>query len=254
MIKYNLFNKIKVEEFLEGNFNKKEKLNKSPNICEIINRFNKLSLWVKEEILSYDKSKHRAKIIQKFIHICSSLKKLGNFDDLFSILSSLNSYIINKLEKTWKKISKKDLELFNDLIKIINFGDNLKNLKDEINQRKKNKLFFLPYLGYYTKRILFLEEMGNYLNESGIINIEKIYEIYKVLKEFYEFKKVKMWLYKVKNDIVKNELFILQYLQPTDENSLINIANLLEPKFKLSKKKSKTKRLTNTDKNYFSKE
>ena len=254
LIKYNLFNKIKVEEFLEGNFNKKEKLNKSPNICEIINRFNKLSFWVKEEILSYDKSKHRAKIIQKFIHICSSLKKLGNFDDLFSILSSLNSYIINKLEKTWKKISKKDLALFNDLIKIINFGDNLKNLKDEINQRKKNKLFFLPYLGYYTKRILFLEEMGNYLNESGIINIEKICEIYKVLKEFYEFKKVKMWRYKVKDDMVKNELFILQYLQPTDENSLINTANLLEPKFKLSKKKSKTKRLTNTDKNYFSKE
>ena len=98
MIKYNLFNKLKVEEFLEGNFNKKEKLNISPNICEIINRFNKLSLWVKEEILSYDKSKHRAKIIQKFIHICSSLKKLGNFDDLFSILSSFNSYIVNKLE------------------------------------------------------------------------------------------------------------------------------------------------------------
>ena len=254
LIKYNLFNKIKVEEFLEGNFNKKEKLNKSPNICEIINRFNKLSLWVKEEILSYDKSKHRAKIIQKFIHICSSLKKLGNFDDLFSILSSLNSYIINKLEKTWKKISKKDLDLFNDLIKIINFGDNLKNLRDEINQRKKNKLFFLPYLGYYTKRILFLEEMGNYLNDSGIINVEKICEIYKVLKEFYEFKKVKMWRYKVKDDMVKNELFILQFLNPTDENSLINIANLLEPKFKLSKKKSKTKILTQTDKNYFSKE
>ena len=96
--------------------------------------------------------------------------------------------------------------------------------------------------------------MGNYLNESGIINVEKICEIYKVLKEFYEFKKVKMWLYKVKDDMVKNELFILQYLNPTDENSLINIANLLEPKFKLSKKKSKTKRLTNTDKNYFSKE
>ena len=62
-----------------------------------------------------------------------------------------------------------------------------------------------------------------------------------------------MWRYKVKDDMVKNELFILQYLNPTDENSLINIANLLEPKFKLSKKKSKAKRLTNTDKNYFSK-
>ena len=95
LIKYNLFNKIKVEEFLEGNFNKKEKLDKSPNICEIIKRFNDLSLWVREEILSYDKSKQRAIIIKKFIHICSSLKKLGNFDDLFSILSSLNSYIIN---------------------------------------------------------------------------------------------------------------------------------------------------------------
>ena len=62
-----------------------------------------------------------------------------------------------------------------------------------------------------------------------------------------------MWRYKVKDDIVKNELFILQYLQPTDENSLINTANLLEPKFKLSKKKSKTKRPTQTDKIFFPK-
>ena len=210
-------------------------------------------MWVREEILSYDKSKQRAKIIKKFIHICSSLKKIGNFDDLFSILSSLNSYIINKLENTWKKIPKKELILFNDLKKIINFDDNLKNLRNEINRRKKNKLFFLPYLGFYTKRILFLEEMGNYLDESGIINIEKICEIYKVIKEFYEYKNIKTWGYKVKDDIVKNELFILQYLNPTDENSLINIANLLEPKFKLSKKKSKTKRLTQTDKNFFPK-
>ena len=100
-IKYNLFNKIEVKEFLKGAFNSQNKLSKSPNICQIIQRFNNLSYWVTEEILSYDESQSRANIISKFIHICSGLKKLGNFDDLFSILSSITSFLVNKLNKSW---------------------------------------------------------------------------------------------------------------------------------------------------------
>ena len=101
-----------------------------------------LALAIMEEILSYDQAKDRAKIIQKFIHICSCLKKLGNFEDLFSILSALNSFVIKKLDRTWKKIHKKEIDVFNNVRKLFNFEDNWKNYRNEINKRKKEKLFF----------------------------------------------------------------------------------------------------------------
>lgn len=252
-IKYNLFCKIEVKEFLKGGFNSKDKLIKSPNICQIISRFNNLSSWVIEEILSYDQAKMRAKIIKKFIHICSALKKLGNFDDLFAILSSLTNFNIKNLGRTWKKISKKDMDIFRSLSKILRFENNWKKLRNEIDKRKNEKLFYLPYLGFYTKRILFLEEIGPYVKSgSSLINVEKICEIYKILKEFYEFKNIKNFGYSCQNQIIKDELLILQYLEPSDENKLIEIAKQLEPKFILSKKKSETKRPTKTDINFFS--
>ena len=253
-IKYNLFCKIKVKEFLKGGFNSKDKLKKSPVICQIIKRFNNLSSWTMEEILSYDESKLRAKIIQKFIHICSALKKIGNFDDLFSILSALTNFNLSKLNRTWKKLKHKEMETFRTLSQILNFEDNWKNFRIELEKRKKEKKFYIPYLGYYTKRFLFLEEMGPYIKQgSSLMNIEKILEIYKVLKDFYEFKNIKYWGYSCPYENIKNELLILQNLEPSDENSLYQIANSLEPKFTLSKKKLKTKRPTKTDRIYFSK-
>ena len=251
-IKYNLFNKIEVKEFLKGAFNSQNKLSKSPNICQIIQRFNNLSYWVTEEILSYDESQSRANIISKFIHICSGLKKLGNFDDLFSILSSITSFLVNKLNKSWKKLSNKDMEQYKSLAKILTFEDNWKNLRNEIENRQKEKLFYIPYLGYYTKRILFLEEMGSYIKKgTSLINVEKIIEVYKALKDFYQFKNVKYWGYTCKSKYIKDELLILQCLEPSDEASLDELSDLLEPKFILSNKKSKMKRQSNTDKNYF---
>ena len=195
----------------------------------------------------------RAKIINKFIHICSALKKLGNFDNLFAILSSLTNFNIKNLERTWKKISKKDMDIFHNLSKILRFENNWKKLRNEIDKRKNDKLFYIPYLGFYTKRILFLEEIGPYVQSgSSFINVEKISEIYKVLKEFYEFKNIKNFGYSCQNQIIKDELLILQYLEPSDENKLIETAKQLEPKFVLSKKKSEMKRQTKTDINFFS--
>ena len=37
------------------------------------NRFNKLSFWVVEEILMYDKAKYRIQVIEKFIDIINEL-------------------------------------------------------------------------------------------------------------------------------------------------------------------------------------
>ena len=249
-VSYSLYSKIKIKEFLKGAFNGQDKYKSSPHICQIINRFNRLSSFVIEEILAYDHAEKRAEILLKFIRICVILKKIGNFDDFLSIMTGLTNFNINKLNKTWGHIPSSDMTNFREMKTIMSFEDNWKNLRNEIQKRIEKNLFYIPYLGYYTKRLLFLEELGPYIKkDTSLINIEKILEVYKVLKNFYQIKNVK-YIYNDIDKNIKKELFILQCLEPANEDSLVETSNSLEPKFILSNKKRNDKRRTRTDINF----
>ena len=246
-VNYALFSKIEVKEFLKGAFNSKDKYRLSPNICQIAKRFNTLSSWVIEEILSYDHAEKRAQILLKFIQICVELKKIGDFADCLSILAGLCNYNIKRLSKTWGHIHSADMANFRGLNIMLSIEDNWKNLRNEIEKRIEDKSFFIPYLGYYTKRLIFLEEMGPYIKKnSSLINIEKIVEVYKTLKDFYQIKRIEYCGYNCTDDI-KKDLLVLQCLEASNDDFLAQVSNVLEPKFILSTKKMNIKRRTKTD-------
>jgi hypothetical protein len=248
-VNYTLYSKIKLKEFLKGAFNGKDKYKSSPHICQIVNRFNKLSYFVIEEILAYDHAEKRAEILLRFIKICSLLKDMGNFDDFLSIMTGLTNCNISKLNKTWGHIPSGEVTNFHQMKKILSFEDNWKCLRKEIQKKIDAKSFYIPYLGYYTKRMLFLEEMGPYIKkDTALINLEKIFEVYQVIKHFYQVRNVKFS--SSINEAVKRELSILQCLDPSNEDFLVETSNLLEPKFILSNKKLKVKRRTKTDINF----
>ena len=250
-VNYILFTKIKVKELLKGAFNGKDKYKSSPYICKIIKKFNSLSAWTIEEILAYDHAEKRAQILLKFIHICVILRKIGNFDDCLSIMTGITNSNINKLYKTWGHIPSADMANFRSLKKLLNFEDNWKNLRIEIEKRIEEKTFFIPYLGYFTKRLMFLEEMGPYIKkDTSLINLEKIVEVYKILKIFYKIKDVKNCRCYCQDENVKNDLKILQCLEPSNDDFLTETSNLLEPKFILANKKLNIKRRTKTDINF----
>lgn len=246
-VTYELFSKIRPNEFFKGLYTKKDKEKTSPNICKAFERFNNISYWVIEEVLSYDYSSDRAKVIDKFIHIAHELSLLNNFNDCMSIVSALGQMILTRLTKTWKKISSKDMTLFRKIKKILNFQNNYKNIRDEVAKCLKEGKPFLPFLGYYTKRICFLEETGPYKNKTGLINVDKISQVQQALSEFYEKDKVQ-YNFDIKDEI-KNKLIILQFLDPNTEEELEKEGNLIEPNFILCKK-SKNKRITYTERRF----
>ncbi len=246
-ISYIYFSRITPKEFFKGLFTKKDKEKTSPNICRVVERFNEISYWVIEEVLSYDYSSDRAKVVEKFIHIANELKNLNNFNDCMSIVSALGQMILTRLNKTWKKVASKNLNLLQKIKKLLNFQNNYKNIRDEISICLKQEKPFLPFLGYYSKRICFLEESGPYVNKNGLINVDKISQVEQILSEFYEKNKVS-YNFEIREDI-KNKLSILQCLAPNSEDDLEKEGNLIEPNFVLCKK-TKNKRLTNTEKKF----
>ena len=249
-VNYSMYSRVKVKEFLKGVYNGKDKYKLSPNICRIIKRFNSLSAWVIEEILAYDHAEKRSQILLTFIKICVILEKIGNFDDCLSIMTAITNSNINKLQKTWGHIRSVDQKQYLELKKLLSFEDNWRNLRTKVEKQIQEKKFFIPYLGYYTKRITSLEESPYVQKNTSLINIEKILEIYKVLKEFYTLRQVKN-KYHCADENIRKELYLLQCLEPSNEDILSQTANLLEPKFVLSNKKMNEKRRTKTDMNFY---
>ena len=245
-ISENIISKIEPKEFFKGVFTKKNKEVTSPNITEVTNRFNKLSFWVIEEILSYDYAKDRAEVIEKFIDISNELVNLNNFNDSMSLVSALGQIIVTDLAKTWKYVSKESKTVLQNLKNFLNFQDNYKNIRDSIDECLQNNEPYIPFLGPYNKRICFLEEYGPYVKDNYLVNVDKIVLVQQILDQFY---KCKLKSYEFVRTH-KNELIIFQCLDPAEEDELETLGSFIEPIFALNKIKNHEKRITNTEKNF----
>ena len=245
-ITYHIFYQIQPKEFFKGVFTKKNKNVTSPNLTEIANRFNQISFWLIEEILSYDYGSDRAKIIEKFIDIANELNNLNNFSDCMSIVSGLGQMIVTGLAKSWKYVSKNSNSTLEKLKKLLNFQDNYKNLRDKIEDCIQNNKPYIPFLGPFNKRICFLEEYGPYVKNNSLVNVDKIVLVQQILDQFYKFKSKKY-------DIIrspKNEFIIFQFLDPVKEEELEKLSSFIEPNFVLNNNRSHEKRATNTEINF----
>jgi hypothetical protein len=238
------FQQIEYKEFFNARFVKKNKTTESPNIVALIERFNNLSFFIIEEILAYDYEKDRAKLITKFIQIAYELKKINNFNDCMSIIVALTHYITSKLKLTWKYVDKETMSMLNELKTFVSIEDTYKNIREQESYCIQHMIPFIPFLGFYTKRICYLEETGPYVKDNYLIHSDKIAEFYGSLKPLFFLNRVSFKIAK------QNEMDILQCLNPLSENELFDKAKKIEPEFILNNKKTEEKRITNTDMNY----
>ena len=212
------FSQIEIEEILSTRWTKKTNYINSPNVMILIERQTKLILWVCEEILSYDKSRIRAQVWEKFLKIAQNCKKLYNFNDCFIIISALNSLPLKHLDKTKSKLSSEGLRLFLELTNFISCENNFKTLRDETSKAKGNP--YIPYFGLYLKELAYIEEGPKYM-KNGLINIVKIKRVKVILEEFLDFKS-NAYLFKVTTDLT-----FLSKPNPKQEEQLVELSNKL---------------------------
>ena len=229
------------ELLLSVMFNKERKV-KAPNVYSFVERFDKLSYFIIEEVLAYDKKKLRAKMIEKFIDVENELFIMGNFNDCMNIKSCLNHFIIQSLTKTWKVVDKEHKNTFNTLNKKLSIEKNFKVLREEIEKYKNLSKPYIPYFGLVLKELTFNEEGPKYVDQSlKMLNAEKIRKINGILSKFFRFKENTLFVRHISG------LEILFHLNPKDERELEEIKNCLEPLFTLAKTKITVKRMTKTD-------
>ena len=242
-----LYRNIDCQELLSGRWTKNDKMEKSPNITLLINRFNKISKWIMEEIMSYDYSRDRCKVIEFFISVAEELKNIHNLNDCFAVITAFNHLSIKNLKRTWNKVTdeaKNKLKELSDLCSILKNYENIKkeyleyrnNIKD-INSISEG---CIPYLAPYLKDLAFLEEGQKYFNKNKLMNINKIIIVGKIIQNI---KESQMFVYEYKPVY---SLAVLSDPDPLDDDKLTSLSESLEPKFNLPHR-TKNKRITNSD-------
>lgn len=118
MLDSELFMKIEIPEVLI--WVKEQNEERSPNLTEFTEHFNKMSYWyafknkylftyiiyyiifrARSRILEQNEAKDRERYVIKFIKIMKSLRKMNNFNSYLALLSALDSAPIRRLE--WQK-------------------------------------------------------------------------------------------------------------------------------------------------------
>ena len=215
LISYKMMSSIDVNELWSCNFSKEDKLSKAPNVMKLIERFDKLMLFIIEDICSYETNKARAKIITKWANIAKRCKELHNYNDLLIINQCFNHYLLKKLITTWKKLSKSTLMLIAELNKFCNNQQCYINIRREMVGCKH--LAYIPYLGILLKEMVDIEDKYKYLEKNGnynCINCIKLQKIYWEVKKFFEFKNFTFTFTQI------SELNILNQLNPRTEQEI----------------------------------
>ena len=242
--------KIERKELYKAIFLKKTKNKTCPNIMSCISKFNNLTSFIMEDILSYDFPKERARIIEGWIKVAEYLKLRRDHNDCVAVYSALKHYIITGLKLTIKEIKTKYKNLFKDISEYCTFQGNYKHLREEINICINCKEFYLPYLGMLLRDISFFEANYEYLINGNLINIEKMEKVQNTIDKFFIFKTIPDLFNK--NNEFPHELHFFDKLEKVKgEDELDIIANKLEPKFILDDIQRKKKRPTYIDKKYF---
>ena len=241
-----LINKVQRREIYKGIFLKSKKNETSPNVMENIDKFNRLTFFIIQDILSYDFAKDRAKIYEKWVKIANYCKERKDYNDCIAINSALNNYIITGLNKTLHELNRETKELMKSLGKFCRYQGNYKMLREDMANLPYNS-FYIPYLGMILKDIAFFEENSKYIINDVLINFEKLENVQLAVSQFFNFQNGKDTI----NSIIPDELWFFENLEDLKESDLDELANKLEPEFKLYANKKKEKRKTNIDKMYF---
>ena len=220
LISYKMLSCININELWNNNFSKDDKYIKAPNVMKLIDRFNKLMLFIIEDISSYETNKARAKLITKWANIAKRCKDLHNYNDLLIINQCFNHYLLRKMISAWKKLSKSTINLIDELNKFCTNQQCYINIRREIVGCKH--IAYIPYLGILLKEIDDIENKYKYMEKFGeynCINCVKIQKIYWVVSKFFEFKNYSFTFTQI------NDLNILNQLNPRTKEEIESTIN-----------------------------
>jgi len=220
LIDFSMFRNIQVSELLNQAWAKTGKETRSPNILAVIGRFNKISQWMINLILSNKEPEDRAKTISYFILVAKKLQLLNNYAGLMSLLTGFGSSSIQRLKLTWPLVTK--MKIYTELKEVMSFEGSYKNYRDSLKAIPSN-FPCVPFIAPFLSDLTFIDENPD--EYQGLINMMKRQLISEAVDKIYMYQKVPYYL----EPVVVIQTVLLHLSVPTDAE-LYNMSLKLEPR------------------------
>lgn len=156
LIEHQNYCKITPVELLNNAWSNSKYKHRASNVIKSSIRFNKISAWIIDSILSPQSLKIRKKNYIRAINILKHLNTLQNFNSLLAFISAFDNSAVFRLKYT-KEI---DQKLLHDIDKMRQLMTSDKSFKNYRPHLKGVTPPLVPYLGLYLTDLTFVEE-GN---------------------------------------------------------------------------------------------
>lgn len=156
---------------------------KAPCFAKMTRQFNQLNLFTAATILEFNGTGGRAEAIQFFINVAARLFELNNFHGSYAVLCGLNSSSVQRLARSWKKVSKKHTAKLEELMAL---NSHTKNYKEYRKHLRSCKPPMVPQLGIISRDLFGLEENNEdflFINSEKCVNVAKARMLEKITGE-----------------------------------------------------------------------
>ncbi|KAF9347941.1 hypothetical protein BGX26_000589 [Mortierella sp. AD094] len=161
-VEYNIFKKLKPRDMLRQVWKTKRG---SAAFQACITHFNYISSWVGTMILLPSKTKHRAKMMEKFISIAKILRDLGNFNTTMAIIGAMNTSSIHRLVQTRELLQGK--EIWNTFKELEHLMSSERSFFEYRAALRASRLPCIPYLGVHLGDLLSISEGNKDFRQDG---------------------------------------------------------------------------------------
>ena len=172
LYEYEIFKKMKVDEYLHQAWAKNEKDIKAPAIVKYTRHFNRISSWIVRSILLESDVEKRSQVIRRLIAVAMNLLQLNNFNGIFEILSGLRNYCIDRLKLSWNYVGPQMNEVKHRLATLM---QNKMQLYRNIWEHSEGPA--LPYIGLSLTDLTYLEDGNPTFLADGSVNFFKFKKI-----------------------------------------------------------------------------
>ncbi|XP_049847941.1 ras guanine nucleotide exchange factor S-like [Schistocerca gregaria] len=161
-IDFETYRMVEVEELKNQSWNKTSRFCVARHVLKLIQRSNRLSFWVATIVLLQPRKKDRVKALAALIKVAWSLKEIRNYNSMLSVVAGMNLICISRLRRTFAQLSKRHLDMFEELKNLSNPMLSFKALRALMNQdaARRDAVCKLPPIGLSLSEIAMTEE-GN---------------------------------------------------------------------------------------------
>lgn len=181
---FQVFRNIQPDELTCVGWTGRHKIEKSPNVVEMTQRFNRTSFWAISVILQTQNLKLRTEVLSQFIRIAKRLHDLSNFHGMLAIVSALRHVSIDRLTDTWARVSRTEKKHFDYMQRFVPEGDGHQILRERF---EAIQLPCIPHLGLFLKELTYIDianPVQNGVEPEG--RVMKMNNILRLISEFQQ--------------------------------------------------------------------